>query len=246
MRLIPLLALLIHFRTVCIADVPSIPDQPIGIKGELLFSDDFTKSDYGEAWHKVVPTFTFLNGELKGTQTRFDKPAEGKTPAIKAHGAVIGNNIPTKDSVIACDFKFGGATRMSVEFDDRAYKGSHYGHLCRLIITPTKVTLLDERDGSMRLDIRDMNNDPSKKAERNKLLEGRSSHFPVKLIADEWHHLVLETVGDEMRAVINDKPVAYLKSSGIAHPTKSKIELGVGGADGYFDNIKVWQAKPLN
>ena len=39
-------------------------------------------------------------------------------------------------------------------------------------------------------------------------------------------------------------PEAFLKSSGIGHDTKSKIELGVGGKDGYFDDIKVWNAEP--
>jgi hypothetical protein len=38
---------------------------------------------------------------------------------------------------------------------------------------------------------------------------------------------------------------ACLKSSGIAHPTKSKIELGVAGKDGFFDDIKVWNAEPV-
>jgi hypothetical protein len=37
-----------------------------------------------------------------------------------------------------------------------------------------------------------------------------------------------------------------LKSSGIAHETKSKIELGCAGKDGLFDDIKVWNASPAN
>jgi len=41
------------------------------------------------------------------------------------------------------------------------------------------------------------------------------------------------------------QPAACLKSSGIAHPTKSKIELGVAGKDGWFDDIKVWNAEPV-
>jgi hypothetical protein len=56
--------------------------------------------------------------------------------------------------------------------------------------------------------------------------------------------VVVETVGDAMRVSVDGKPAAYLKSSGIGHPTKSKIELGVAGKDGYFDDIKVWNAEP--
>jgi hypothetical protein len=55
---------------------------------------------------------------------------------------------------------------------------------------------------------------------------------------------VVETVGDEMRVTLDDKPAAYHKSSGIGHATKSKIELGAGGQHGYFDDIRVWNAEP--
>mgnify|MGYP003343099232 CR=1 FL=1 len=43
---------------------------------------------------------------------------------------------------------------------------------------------------------------------------------------------------------VDGQPAGYLKSSGIAHATKSKIELGVAGKDGWFDDIKVWNAEP--
>ncbi len=46
-----------------------------------------------------------------------------------------------------------------------------------------------------------------------------------------------------MRVTIDGKPVGFLKSPGIGHATKSKIELGVAGKDGFFDDIKVWNAE---
>ncbi len=47
-----------------------------------------------------------------------------------------------------------------------------------------------------------------------------------------------------MRVIIDGKPMGFLKSPGIGHPTKSKIELGVSGKSGYFSDIKVWNAEP--
>jgi hypothetical protein len=47
-----------------------------------------------------------------------------------------------------------------------------------------------------------------------------------------------------MRAIIDGKPAGFLKSSGIAHPTKSKVEFGCMGQDGFFDDIKIWNAEP--
>jgi len=44
---------------------------------------------------------------------------------------------------------------------------------------------------------------------------------------------------------IDGQPAAFFKSPGIGHETKSKIELGVAGKDGYFDDIKVWNAESV-
>jgi hypothetical protein len=227
------------------ADLPAIPAESIAKKKELLFSDDFEGAERAKAWHKVVETFTFEKGALKGTQTR-DKnipAAEGKR-AITAHAAVYGLEIPTKDSVVECKIRFEGATMIDVEFDDRKYTGAHYGHLCRAQVRLDSVIIIDERDGTMRNDIYEMSRDPNKKAERAKLLAGRTVKYPAKLEAGKWYTLVVETVGDTMRVTIDGQPAAYHKSSGIGHATKSKIELGVAGKDGYFDDIKVWNAEP--
>ena len=227
------------------ADLPPVPSKPIAEKKEVLFSDDFEGTEPAKQWHKVVPTFTFEKGTLKGTQTRDkDMPSADGKSVVKAHAAVHGLEIPTRDSIVEVKIKFEGATMMDVEFDDRKYTGSHYGHICRAQVRLNGVKLIDERDGTMKNEVYEMNQGPSKKAEVAKLLVGRTATYPVKLEASKWYVLVVETVGDEMRVSIDGKPVGYLKSSGIAHTTKSKIELGVAGKDGYFDDIKVWNAEP--
>lgn len=236
--------LLIITSAALAADLPTIPSKSIANKKELLFSDDFEGSTPDKVWHKVVPTFVVEKGTLKGTQTRdVTIPAANGKPEIRAHAAVHGLEIPTKDSVVEAKIRFDGATMIDVEFDDRKYTGAHYGHLCRAQVRLNGVTLIDERDGGMRNDIREMRNDPSKKAEVAKLLAGRSATFPAKLETGKWYTLVVETVGDEMRVTLDGKPAGFLKSSGIAHATKSKIELGVAGKDGYFDDVKVWNAE---
>ena len=228
------------------AELPPVPDQPIAKKKELLFSDDFEATEPARPWHKVVPTFAFEKGALKGTQTR-DKtmPAADGKPAITAHAAVHGLEIPTKDSIVQVKIRFEGASMIDVEFDDRKYTGAHYGHICRAQVRLNGVTIIDERDGNMRNDIYAMSKDPEKKSERAKLLAGRQVTYPAKLEPGKWYDLVVETVGDTMRVSIDGKPMAFLKSSGISHATKSKIELGVAGKDGYFDDINVWNAEPV-
>lgn len=226
------------------AGLSDVPAKPIAEKKELLFSDDFKNPTPAKVWHEVVPTFVLEHGILKGMQTRTTNvPAANGKPAIQAHPAIEGLDIPTKDSVVEVKIRFAGAKLMDVEFDDRNYKGSHYGHLCRAQVRLDGVTLVDERDGSMRNDIYAMT-DPSQRAERAKLLQGRSVTFPAKLEAGKWYTFGVEIAGDGMRVTLDGKPAGFLNSSGIGHPTKSKIELGVAGSAGEFGEIKVWNAAP--
>src|SRR5437773_1997722 len=243
MRQIFALSLLITSSSFA-ADLPAVPAGPIAIKKELLFSDDFEGAEPAKVWHKVVPTFAVEKGALKGTQTRDQNVpvADGK-PAITAHAAVHGLEIPTKDSVVEVKIRFEGATMIDVEFDDRKYTGAHYGHLCRAQVRLNGVTIIDERDGNMRNDIYEMSQDPARKAERAKLMVGRQVTDPARLEAGKCYTLVVEPVWDTMRVPRDGRPAAHNTSAGIGHATKSKIELGVAGKDGYFDDIKVWNAE---
>src|SRR6185295_14193117 len=101
-----------------------------------------------------------------------------------------GLEIPTKDSVVEVRIRFEGASMIDVEFDDRKYAGAHYGHLCRAQVRTNGVTIIDERDGSMRNDIYALSKDPTKKAERAALLKGRQVTYLAKVETGRWHDLV--------------------------------------------------------
>ena len=236
------------------AAAPSLSAESIAKKGELLFTDDFEgKTALDKRWVKVVPTFIVADGVLNGSQTRdITTPAANGKPEIKAHAAVHGLDVPTKDSVIELKVRLDGATMIDVELDDRKYTGCHYGHICRaqLRFNPKDKTfsavIIDEKDGNMRNDIYELKKDPTKQTEVAKLLVGRQATFPIKqgIEAGKWLTVVVETVGDEMRMTVDGAPVAYLKSSGIAHATKSRFEFGVAGKDGCIDDVKIWAASP--
>lgn len=239
-----LLPLVVLSTTAFAADLPKVPSKPIAVKKELLFSDDF-QAEPVKTWVKVVPTFAVVDGVLKGTQTRdVTIPAQDGKPEIRAHAAVHGLEVPTKDSIIECKIRFDGATMIDFELDDRNYTGCHYGHICRAQIRLNGVTIIDEKDGNMRNDIYEMKKDPAKKAEVAKLLVGRQITYPAKLEAGKWYTIGVELVGEEMRVTIDGKAAAYLKSSGIAHPTKTRFEFGVAGKDGCYDDLKIWAAEP--
>lgn len=226
---------------------PAIPSESIAKKKELLFEDNMDGPTHDAKWHRVVDTFAFENGMLKGTQTRVkDIPAQDGKGTVTAHAAVYGLELPTKDSVVEVKIKFDGCTMIDVEFDDRKYKGSHYGHLSRARVHLDKIVIMDEREGSQNEVLKAMRLDPAKQAEAAKQMAAHNATFPLAtpLEQNKWYHLTVETVGEEMRVILDGKPVAFFKSPGIGHATKSKIELGVAGQSGWFDEIKVWNAEP--
>jgi len=243
---------LLFVATAFAADAPKLPAIPadsIAKKGNLLFADDFSGTP-DKRWVKVVDTFKVADGALLGTQTRVKDvlAKDGKTVAIKAHAAVYGLEVPNKDSVVECRIKLDGASMVDVELDDRNFTGCHYGHICRAQVRydakakKGSIQIIDEKDGGMKNETRAMLQDPARKAEAAKLLVGRSFTFPADVKPGEWQTLIVEIVGDEMRVVLDGKAVGYLKSSGIAHATKTRYEFGVAGQSGLIDDLKIYSA----
>jgi len=232
--------------------LPAIPAESIAKKGELIFSDDFSGTP-DKRWVRVVDTFKVADGALVGVQTRLkNEPTKDGKGVVTAHAAVYGLEVPTKDSVVEVRIKLDGASMVDVELDDRKYTGCHYGHICRAQVrydAKTKkgsVQIIDEKDGGMKNEIRALLLNPDTKAEGQKLLVGRSATFPADVKPGVWQNLVVEIVADQIRVVLDGKPVGYLKSSGIAHETKSRYEFGVAGQapghTGQFDDLKIYSA----
>ena len=96
---------------------------------------------------------------------RFDAPAVEATadakakPVVKGHQAVLGTDVPTKDSVIEFRFRLAGAQSVTAEFDDRKFTGSHYGHICMARIAAKSIILTDQKEGGAKHEIRAMSAD---------------------------------------------------------------------------------------
>ncbi len=200
----------------------------------LLFADDFGTDVLTEGpWRHVYSDSKVENGELVAAQA-----------PDADHGAVLERLADFRDVVIRFSFQFDGSTRFNVPIDDKQYKESHAGHICRLSITPTSIFLGDDKEGVMRNDIFAMrrSGDPADKKKADALLEGRNMSIPVKLEKGAWHAITLEILGDEMLVSLDDEPIGYLQSSGIAHETKTDFGFTVNGRFVRFDNVAAWTA----
>jgi len=207
-----------------------VPAEPLAQKGELIFSDDFSRGDLGE-WKPLIPSFAIEDGALKGWQTRAD------------HGAVGRLYRPMKDVIVEFRFKLAGSTGFNAVFDDQRFKGSHAGHICRVAFAPTQIRLGDDKDGVMRNDIFEMRKDSARKAEADKLLAGRGAAVNVKIDPSAWHAVAIEVAGDRMRVVLDGSAIGFLQSPGIAHETKSSFHFTVNGPGVLFDDVRIWRAK---
>ena len=96
----------------------------------------------------------------------------------------------------------------------------------------------------MRNDIFKMRRDPAQKAAAEKLLEGRGSVVKQVVEEDRWYAMTIEIVDDEMRVSLDDEPIGYLKSPGLAHPTKESVHFTVSGEEMHYDDVKIWKAMP--
>ncbi len=207
------------------------PDSPIAEKGELLFSDDFERTELGDDWKVIIPAFTVANEVLVGTQARDD------------HGSVGRVYIPMKDFVVEFKFNLAGSKTFNVVFDDKNHKGSHAGHICRVAVTPTQIRLGDDKEGTMRNDIFEMRRDPSRKGEADELIKGRTTIVKTTVALEQWHTMTIEIAGDRMRVSLNGAPIGQLQSPGLAHPTKESLHFTVNGKDTLFDDVRIWKAK---
>lgn len=208
------------------APAADVPAQPIAKKGALIFSDDFERTELGNAWRITTPSFTIADGMLKATQTQ-------------QHSAVGMVKVGRKDMVIEFKFRLGGASSINAVCNDRDYKEGHAGHICRVSLSPKQIFLGDDKE-RLRHEIEEMRKDPARKAEVTKLIAGRSVGILANLEPGRWYLLGIEIVGDEMRVSLDGKAVGFLKSSGIAHPVKSDFYFSVSGKDAFFDDVRIW------
>jgi hypothetical protein len=149
-----------------------------------------------------------------------------------------------KNAVVDFEFRFDGGTGLSLVFNDRDYKDSHAGHICRASVSLDTVRLGDDREGTMKFGIYERWKDPEKRAGIEPLVADKTTKTPIKLDEQKWYRMTVEIVGDEMVASLDGKPVAYLKSPGIAHPTKTDWGFTTQKRWIEIDNLRVYQAEP--
>ncbi|MEQ9066943.1 MAG: DUF1080 domain-containing protein [Gimesia chilikensis] len=197
---------------------------------QTLASDDFSGPELGKQWRLYKGSSVVKDGVLQGVEL------EGG-----GHAAVHQlKTEPYSDVELTVDLKFEGSPYTNLTFNQHKFKGSHAGHLCRVVVSPTKVTLRDGKTGVFNNEIFKKRQNKEKLTEaEQETLERSQAVFPVKLKKGEWYTVTVRIKGDQMQAFIDGKLIGSLRSPGIAHPTKDMIGLVTPKQSIHYDNVKV-------
>lgn len=221
-----------------IVDESSAEKQAIlGNPGKVLFEDDFARGHMPPKWRLGKGFWEIRDGVVVAAEIPDDH-----------HGAYAyaEPKFPYKDIVAEFAFKFDGATGCHFMMEDSNYKDAHAGHIIRATITPTSVQLADSKFGNMKNEIYEKMKDPQTTDEQKKQIQAsikdKSASFKIALDTDKWHQARVEVVGNEMLLCIDNRPLGYLKSEGVDHPTKNMVGFTVAGKSAQLDNVKVWDA----
>lgn len=223
-------------------------------KGTQIFHDAFEREEDGNLAKAIG------NGWNSATADRVPqlKQADLDDGILKiasatkeaGHAAHIHHEAGFTDGGAIVRFRFPGENRgegLQLGFVDRdTNPGVHAGHLCYGILSPTSVTLIDQKTGVMNLEIRGRRQGYLERKEKlpadlEALLKTKSHTVPFK--ADtKWHELVLVTEGDEMRLSLDGKTIARHRSDGFAHPVKRWFSFLVGSTV-WIDDVQIWRVR---
>lgn len=230
-----------------IAIIASISSLTAADPGELIFEDDFertesqeTKDEPGKGW-----------GTNSKSRAKGNKQVDLRDGAMYIylheqadHAVSVTQPAVFTDGAVGLRFKLEDAKdSLGLNFADLEFKEVHAGHLFAAKVDPKKVQCQDLKTGNMRLDIRQAREAKQPLSdEQQAALKGKDKSFPHPLEIGKWHDLLVQVAGDQITVTINGTEVGRFQSPGIAHPTKRLLRLSVP-RNAVVDDVKIWRTK---
>ncbi len=216
-------------------------------RAKLVFSDDFNRTEDDDTTEQVG------NGWVTNSATRAKgvKQADLKdgtlviTQAKEAdHSASVRHDTPFDDGVIKLRFQVFDKKGLKFNFNDpKAKDVSWAGHIARVVVTPNRVTIQDDKTGVFDLEIRkkrkNKNISKQEKAELTNFLKTKSVRLKAPIKANHWHEMTIVCIGPKFEVYIDDQSVGSFSSEGLDHKVKQNVAFGVSGKVA-VDDLRVW------
>ena len=214
--------------------------------GTLIFEDDFERSESQET--KDEPG----NGWGTNSKTR----AAGNKQVDLKDGAMYITMHAAADHAVSvtheAEFTNGSVQMrfmledekdtLGLDFADLQFKDVHAGHLFKVDVGTTKVSIDDMKSGGMNMEFYEAKKAKTLTPEQQKIIASNKKTFPATLEADKWYTLLVTIAGDTVTASIDGKEVAASSSAGFAHPTKRMLRLSVPKS-AVVDDVKIRKAE---
>jgi hypothetical protein len=175
--------------------------------GKLLVDEPLNKP-FGKEWFAKPGKWEVIDGVTRGSERTEDM-----------HAAVRRREVKFSSAVVQYQFKFDGATAMSLSMN------AEKGHVCRVRVTTTGFSVIRDKD--------------KEKNEKPAVLDQRN----VKIAPKEWHSMVVEMNGKDMLARLDGKDIAFGSHDGLTM-LKASVGFTVQGESVSFKNLRVYEGTP--
>lgn len=207
-------------------NTPAIPTT--GYQTEVFF-DDFSTPSLSKKWKLYKSASVVRGGVLIGRELKGG-----------GHAAVHSVQLNSfSDVELTVDLKFEGSRLTNLTFNDQGFNGSHAGHICRVVVSPTQITLRDGKTGTFKNEIFEKKKTGPLDDATRQLLKTKEAIFPVNLQRSVWHTVTVRIQGDLMQAFIDGQLAGSLFSEGIGHATKNKVALVTPKQEVHYDNMVI-------
>jgi len=181
--------------------------KPSAKPGKVLVDESFSEPALSKSWKTAKGDWQVVEGALVGKEKKTDK-----------HAAVTTLAVPNKNSILKFSLKFDGSESFSLSLNKEK------GHLFRLNVTPTDITLMKDKDKA----------DPKSKG-------GKLAGAEAKFEKGQWHMILMEIDGPKV-TVQTDNGVKLTGSDPELDVAKTGYRFVTKGESVVVDDIKAWEA----
>ena len=227
--------------------VAAEPQPLMTMPGKVLLSEDFAAASLPAKWEPGgrPQSFTIVDGALQGVCAPDD-----------AHGPSVGVPIEGRNLTIQFAMKYVQPGNFLFLLDGESQFGGA-AHLLRVGLSANLVVVQQDRgsleskaaqaaekDKATKAGLKPATPTEAQLADSQFYRTERLAGQPRKIADGQWHNVLVEVIGNEVVAQVDDAP-PLLATGTVIDTKKSRIVFLVGGAGtALIDRVKVWENSP--
>ncbi|MBL9189697.1 MAG: hypothetical protein JNK23_19605 [Opitutaceae bacterium] len=200
-------------------------------RGKLIFSDNFERTSSQQTKDEVGNGWTTNSTSRAGGHKQVDLKNGAMHIAMHAtadHAVSVAHEAGFRDGTVELRFMLEDAKdSLGVDFADLQCKEVWAGHLFKIDVGVGKVSIMDSKFGTMRLENRNLRLAGKLTPAQQKAIAALKKNFAAPIAPGKWHGLSIRIVGDTASVALDGQPAGSFTSAAFAHPTKRMIRLGV-------------------